>query len=239
MEGGVRAGVAAVVFDLDGTLVDSAPALRAIAARFLDELGAAPLTIEETRAFIGEGAPRFMERALAARGLGGDAGAFDARLARFREIYAEAPGEANAPYPGVGAALEALRAAGLPLGLCTNKPAAPTRNVLAALGWERLFGAVAAGDTLRVKKPDPAPLRHVAATLDVDAERVLFVGDSDVDAATAEACGARFAFHARGYGAGPPHAPPPSLVIEDFAELTLRRIDKIGAATKISAGASE
>ena len=208
----------AVVFDLDGTLVDSAPAIREIAARLLDELGAAPLTLDETRAFIGSGAAVFTRRALAARGLPDDEAAAAAAHARFEALYAAAPGEANRPFPGAEEALDAMAAAGLPLGLCTNKPLAPTRNVLDALGWADRFGAVIAGDSLPVRKPDPAALR--AALDGLGAGDALYVGDSETDEATARAAGLPFALHVHGYRRKPAEAFDAALVFDDFAALT-------------------
>ena len=197
-------GVRAVVFDLDGTLVDSAPAIMGVAGRFLAELGAKPLNLAETKRFVGRGVPRFLEQALAARGIGMEG--FDRHLARFHALYEAAPGEENVPYPGVGEMLEALAGAGVALGLCTNKPAAPTRNVLESLGWGGVFGAVVAGDTLPVKKPDPAPLTHAIAALGADPAAVLYVGDSETDAETAAAAGIPFALYSEGYRKSPVEA---------------------------------
>lgn len=209
----------AVVFDLDGTLVDSAPAIRGVANRFLAEHDAEPLSLDETRRFVGEGAEIFLRRTLDARGMRAEGERFAARLRRFREIYAEAPGEENHPFPGVEPALAALASAGAALGLCTNKPARPTGNVLRALGWERTFGVVVAGDTLATRKPDPAPLLHAVERLGAVAEETLYVGDSETDAAAAEAAQVAFALWPRGYRKGPAEAMRRDHWLEDFAEL--------------------
>jgi phosphoglycolate phosphatase len=214
---------ATVVFDLDGTLVDSAPAVQTVASRMLAELGAAPLDLAETRAFIGEGAARFVERALAARVLPGDADAHAAALARYLAIYAEPGAEGNAPYPGAEAALDALAAGGVRLGLCTNKPAVPTRNLLDALGWTARFAAVIAGDDLPQRKPDPTPLRETFAR--AGGRPLLYVGDSEIDEATALAAGAPFALHSAGYRKKPAEAFSAALVFADFADLVAHVLD--------------
>ena len=213
--------VKAVVFDLDGTLIDSAPAIAAIGDRMMRELGLAPLPAEEGRRYIGNGAPKFVERALAARGVAITPDGLAAHVARFETLYAAAPGEDNPPFPNAEAALRALRDQGLKLGLCTNKPEAPTRNVIAALGWAALFEVVVSGDTLPVKKPDPAPLRHAAAALGAEIAGVqsLYVGDSEVDADTAEAAGAPFLLHAEGYRRSPIETIRHDRSFADFAEL--------------------
>ncbi|MEL6234397.1 MAG: phosphoglycolate phosphatase [Pseudomonadota bacterium] len=220
----------AVVFDLDGTLVDSAPAIRDVAGQFLAELGADALTLDETHGFIGRGAAAFVDQALAARGLAPGA-AERARLqARFETLYAQAPGAANRPYPGVEAALQALGDAGIPLGLCTNKPEAPTRAVLAALGWSARFAALVAGDSLARRKPDPAPLLHALEQLAVPVEDALYVGDSETDAETARAAGCRFVLWPYGYRKALPEAMGALLVLERFEDLTEAVLPQRGLA---------
>ena len=208
----------AVIFDLDGTLIDSAEAIARIAGRFLAEHGRAPLSVDEARGFVGNGGDVFARRMLRARGLEADGAQGDAHVARFLALYAQAPGEENPPYPGARAMLEAL--ARLPLGLCTNKPHAPTLNILRALGWADRFACVVAGDTLPVKKPDPEPLLHAVRALGASADRTLFVGDSEVDTRTAQAAGLPYALHVRGYRRTPAEDLPALLRFDDFAALT-------------------
>ena len=105
--------------------------------------------------------------------------------------------ELTHPYPGAVAALEALRAKGHRLGICTNKPFKPTMVVLRHLGLERYFETVIGGDSLSVHKPDPAPLEKAFADLEAGAR--VFVGDSDVDAATAQAVDVTFFLFTEGY----------------------------------------
>lgn len=189
--------MARIVFDLDGTLIDSAPDIHSVACAVLAAEGAAPITLEETRRFIGNGAAVFVAKMRAARGIAESAQArlLDAFVARYETAV-----DLTRPYPGAVAALGALREAGHVLGLCTNKPIAPTRSVLAHLGLDRMFGVVLGGDCLPVRKPDPAPLRAAFAALPAGLE--VYVGDSEVDAETAERAGVPFVLFTEGYRKG-------------------------------------
>ena len=208
----------AVVFDLAGPLIDSAEAVKKIAARFLAEQDAPPLTIDEVRGFVGNGGDVFAQRMLRSRGLEAEGEAGRAHVARFFAFYADAPGSENPPYPGVDAMLAAIAA--VPVGLCTNKPHAPTMNVLDALGWTARFGTVVAGDTLAVKKPDPEPLFHAIRLMGTTPDRTLFVGDSEVDTQTAQAAGIDYALHTNGYRKTPAEDLPALLRFDDFEALT-------------------
>ena len=205
-----------VVFDLDGTLIESAQAIQGIGSRLLAERGQAPLSLAEAKSFVGSGAAKFVERAFAARGLEGDQALADG-VARFEALYAEADPSENPPMPGADDAMRALAEAGFPLGLCTNKPGAPTVSILDVLGWTPLLPVVIAGDTLPVKKPDPEPLLEARRRL--GCERILFVGDSEVDAETAERAGVPLLLYAHGYRKSPLEALPHKAAFSDFAEL--------------------
>ncbi|MEM8580954.1 MAG: phosphoglycolate phosphatase, partial [Pseudomonadota bacterium] len=191
----------AVVFDLDGTLVDSAPDMAAALNAALQEVGLAPFSLAEATSFVGSGALILVRRALAARGAT-HLEEEDLRQ-RFIDIYESKLDGETASYPGVEDMLACLAAAKLPLGLCTNKPEAPARGVCAALGLDRYFTVIVGGDTLPVLKPDPAPLLHCCAALGVAPEQTLYVGDSETDYATARAAGTPFAFVKGGYQSRP------------------------------------
>ncbi len=204
----------ALVFDLDGTLVDSAPDICAVANVVLAAEGVAPLSLPEARGFVGSGADMFVRRMRAARGLP-DAD-HDRLLASFLAGYEGAVAR-SALYPGAVDALALLAARGHPLGLCTNKPIGPARTVLAHFGLAARFGAVIGGDSLPVRKPDPAPLRAVLEAL--GARGGLYVGDSEVDAETAERAGVPFLLFTEGYRKAPVHALPHAAAFSHFDAL--------------------
>ncbi|MFN3938839.1 MAG: phosphoglycolate phosphatase [Gemmobacter sp.] len=186
----------AVVFDLDGTLIDSAPDIHAATNALLAEDGIAPLSFDTVRGFIGKGVPNLVARVLETLGEDPAGPRHAAFVRRFEARYETAVGLTVA-YPGVVAALERLTAAGLPLGICTNKPVGPTRAVLDHLRLTRFFGTIVGGDSLPVRKPDPAPLLRAFA--DLGARPLLYVGDSEVDEATARAADLPFALFTEGY----------------------------------------
>lgn len=185
-----------IIFDLDGTLIDSAPDIHAAGSAVLAAEGLGTVTPEQSRSFIGNGSGVYVQRLELAVAQTSD----PARLARMRASFAhhyEVAHSLTRIYPGVEAALETLRSAGWRLGLCTNKPLRPTRSVLAHFGWADLFDVVIGGDSLPVHKPDPAPLRAVIDGM--NAVQVVYVGDSEVDAATAQAARVPFALFTQGY----------------------------------------
>lgn len=193
----------AIVFDLDGTLVDSVPDIHAATAAFLTERGHDPLDLATITGFVGNGVPVLLERVLRAAGEAADPESLQAALPRFHEIYGAAPSALSTLYPGVPEALRALDEAGYALGVCTNKPEGPARQMLDDLGIAAFITALTGGDTLAARKPDPAPLRHTAGQLAVDLAAVVYVGDSEVDAATAAAAGVPFLLFTEGYRKSP------------------------------------
>lgn len=206
--------MARIVFDLDGTLIDSAPDIRGVANGILAEEGLAPLSLETTRDFIGNGAAVFVERMRAARGIGESE---QARLhATFVARY-DAAVDLTIPYPGVYDALTALKAGGHRLGICTNKPIRPCRAVLRHLGLDGYFDTVWGGDSLQTHKPDPAPLHAAFDALDLG--RKIYVGDSDVDAETAHRAGVPFLLFTEGYRKRPVAEMPHTAAFSDFAML--------------------
>ncbi|MCL4187229.1 MAG: phosphoglycolate phosphatase [Rhodobacteraceae bacterium] len=207
----------AAVFDLDGTLVDSAPDIRAVANAVLKAEGLAPpLTLAETRAFVGDGTAAFVARMLEARAGEARPARTGPALARFLALYDGAVGLTR-PYPGVAAALSRLATEGWALAVCTNKPERPARAVLEHFDLAGFFPVVVGGDSLPRRKPDPAPLAHAVAAL--GASTAVLVGDSEVDAATAAGAGMPFVLFTEGYRKSPVAAIGHAAAFGDFAAL--------------------
>ena len=185
-----------IVFDLDGTLIDSAPDIQFVAATVLRGLGKEELTLDETRGFVGEGSAVFVSRMMAARGIAATPHNHAQLHTQFLALY-ECSVDRAKFYPGVLEALAALKAAGHRLGLCTNKPELPTRAVLRHMGLEPMFDVVIAGGMLDSRKPEPAMLWHTIEEL--GGGKALFVGDSEIDAETARRAGVLFALYSGGY----------------------------------------
>ncbi|MCA0272455.1 MAG: phosphoglycolate phosphatase [Proteobacteria bacterium] len=205
-----------VIFDLDGTLIDSLPDIHAAVNRLLASEGQAPMARAEAQSYVGDGAPVLIRRVMAARGM---AMARHGELAaRMVADYTARSSEETTVYPHVAEVLAALKADGCRLGICTNKPESATRAVLAELGLGQFFEVIVAGDTLPERKPDPTtPLLHAARLLGPG--RAVFVGDSEVDARTAEAAALPFILFTEGYLRVPRHEISPVAEFSDYREL--------------------
>jgi phosphoglycolate phosphatase len=193
--GAAAGGVRAVVFDLDGTLVDSRPDLTHAVVALRAELGLAPVDERTVQSWIGEGARRLVEKAMADAARPIDLGG---ALDRFLAIYEPVSTRATFPYPGIVALLDGLQPS-LPLGILTNKPERMTRKIVEHFGWSDRFARIVAGDTLPFRKPDPRGLLEIAAGLGLPVRTLALVGDSAIDAATARSAGARFVFAEWGF----------------------------------------
>lgn len=186
----------AIIFDLDGTLIDSAPDIHAAANRLLAAEGRPPLGFRQVRGFIGNGAGVLVERLMAASGMPEDPVRHQDLLHRFLKDY-ETAVHLTKLYPYVDEALATLSESGWRIGLCTNKPMGPTRAILDHFDLLRRFSAIVGGDTLSQRKPDPAPLRAVLDQM--GATSGVFVGDSEVDAECARRAGLPMALYTEGY----------------------------------------
>jgi len=209
----------AVVFDLDGTLVDTLPDLHTAVARLLNEAGLAVPSPAEVRRMIGDGARKLVERSLTwSRGAPNEAELEDAHR-RFLALYNAAPCVESRLFANVEAALDRLAADATPLGVCTNKPQRPTELILGGLGIMPRFAAVVGGDAVERRKPHPDHLRCVLERMGAAPERTVMVGDSKNDLAAARGCGLACILVDYGYSAEPVADLGADRVISDFAEL--------------------
>ncbi len=210
-----------ISFDLDGTLVDSVPDLAVAVDASLAECGLPAAGEARVRDWVGNGSWKLVERALTfARQAPPD----EALLARaheaFLDHYGRDPGSRTRLYPGVREALDALRSDDRILTLVTNKPFAFIRPILAQFGLEAHFALCLGGDSLPQKKPDPAPLLHVAAHFGLPPSACLMVGDSRHDVAAGRAAGFRTLAVPYGYNHGEPvRDSRPDALVDSLAEL--------------------
>ena len=184
---------ARVVFDLDGTLIDSAPDICGIANAALVTVDARPISLAETRSFIGEGIHVFVQKMRAARGL---PDVLQDRLLEDIVARYDSAVTKTVLYPGVAETLDTLSRR-YRLGICTNKPYRPCVAVLRHLGIDRHFAAIWGGDNPLARKPDPAPL--LAALDELGPGVPLYVGDSEIDAETSRRAGIPFFLFTGGY----------------------------------------
>jgi phosphoglycolate phosphatase len=215
----------ALVFDLDGTLVDSIPDLIAVLDEILREAGAPALPREAVRAMVGDGTTALVARALAASGLPDTMLA--ERLSRFLALYEAAPVARSRVYPGVVETLAALRREGRRLAVCTNKPQHATLAVLRGFALDGFFAAVVGGDVLGVKKPDPAHLLGAVAALGAAPDQAAMIGDNEHDVAAANAAGIPIILVRYGYARVPLDALTADMRIDAFSALpdALRRLE--------------
>ncbi len=207
-----------IVFDLDGTLIDSAPDIHACVNVVLDHHGILPLTLDQVRGFIGGGVEVLWQKIIHALELE------DARkpdyIAAFMTCYQDAT-QLTRLFPNVAQMLETLADRRHPLGICTNKPLAVTRAVLAHFGIAQLFGCVIGGDSVPERKPHPAPLRAALHELGADPAnpKAFYIGDSEFDAACAAAVPVPFLLYTRGYRQTAVEDLPHRAAFDDFTLL--------------------
>ncbi|WP_127115229.1 phosphoglycolate phosphatase [Shimia sediminis] len=185
----------AVVFDLDGTLVDSVPDIHLAVNRMLADEGQEALDIATVTSFVGNGLPKLAERVMDHRGM--DLADHARITADLLTIYQTTPAKLAQPYPGMEEALKSLQGAGYAMGVCSNKPHGPAVHLLCEMGLDGYFTTVIGGDSLPTRKPAPEMLQATLAGLGGGA--ALYVGDSEVDAETAVNAGVGFALFTRGY----------------------------------------
>ena len=217
------ASPAAILFDLDGTLLDTAGDIALALSRAFADHGHQAPPPEAVRQMIGKGAPVLVERAVAAQGLNLDAAGQAALLDRFFHHYGRLQDLdecAAEPYPGAREALAALHAAGVPLAVVTNKYHRFALGLLQRLDLTRYLRVVVGGDTCERRKPDPMPLHHACAQLGVASAAAWMVGDSANDLEAARAAGMQVVLVPYGYTEGQdPRSWPCDHLVQSLAEL--------------------
>lgn len=184
-----------VLFDLDGTLLDTAPDMGGALNRLRAEHGLAPLPAAMLRPHVSNGAAALVR--LGFPGVAGDH--FESLRLRFLDLYSNHLCEDTTLFDGGAELLGLLEDVGLPWGIVTNKPGWLTDPLMAHLQLDRRAASIVSGDTLAVRKPDPAPLRHAAASIGVAAHECVYLGDAERDMVAARAAGMRAVFALHGY----------------------------------------
>ena len=171
----------ALLFDLDGTLIDSAPDICASVNKALESVGREPISLANIKSLVGSPAPILIEKVLEITGQPGSKEDIDFLLSGFLQVYRQNPSEHTVVFPGAREALERFEKAGIQLGICTNKPEATCFPVLDALDLRRYFATVVCGDTLEYCKPDPRHVFHALDEMGADHNDAAFIGDSEAD----------------------------------------------------------
>jgi len=226
MEAVERFQVRAVLFDLDGTLLDTIGDLVEAANRMLAELGRPLRSAVQIHSFVGKGVAMLVRRCLTE-----DTYATELEIERgievFRRHYAQINGDTTRIYPGIEDALQAMRALGLKLAVVTNKAEEFTLPLLQRVGFASRFDAVVSGDSVATKKPDPAMLHHACGLLGVGAAQALMIGDSANDALAARAAGMPVLLVDYGYSEG---MPVDTIECDGLLSSALEALDRIAVA---------
>lgn len=218
-----------VVFDLDGTLVDTAPDLVASLNHAVVQAGLEPVTYHDLTHLVGHGAKAMIERTFALRGKTLSQTDLDWQMKEFVDYYhGSMPGD-SIPYPGVLAAMDRLRHAGYRLAVCTNKLEMLARSLLDGLGLTARFAAITGGDTFHVRKPDAEHLLSTIRLAGGVAERSVMIGDSLNDILVARNAAVRSIGVPFGYSDVPVESLEPDLIIRHFDELTPDMIEQLVA----------
>ena len=208
-----------VVFDLDGTLVDTAPDLISALNFVLDREGLAPVPLAKARNMIGAGARKLIERGLEAEGRNMTVKEIDRMTVDFIDYYAEHIADASRPFDGLESALDDLTASGCRLAVCTNKLEWLSKRLLDQLGLSPRFAAICGADTFGVAKPDPAILQQTVARAGGQLSQAIMVGDAGPDVGVARRAGIPVIGVAFGYTEVPMAELKPDRLIDRMSQL--------------------
>lgn len=221
-----------VVFDLDGTLIDTGPDLTAATNHVLALAGRPSVTVAEVRDMVGLGARKLIERGLAHTG-GGTLEQAESLLQPFLDYYADNICVGSQPFPGVEQTLTRLQDAGILLGICTNKPEGLSHALIEALGWQRFFPVNVGGDSLPYRKPDGRHILKVVERLGGNPLEAVMVGDSAVDVGAARDAGLPVVAVSFGFSSVPAAELGADALIDHFDQL----IDALAAVQQGRAAA--
>jgi phosphoglycolate phosphatase len=218
----------AIVWDLDGTLVDSAPDLTSALNTILDKRGFAGHSLATVRTMIGNGVPKLVERGFNAIGVRLEPTQLDELVTMFVKEYRACATDRTRPYPNVVETLVNVRELDIPMGVCTNKPEALSRQILDGLGLSGYFQSVIGGDTTSKRKPDPLPLLTCIQELDSKPGTSLMIGDSIHDVHAAHAAGVFVGVVPWGYRSTPVEDMGADFIIKDLTSLPSLLIPTVG-----------
>lgn len=208
----------ALIFDLDGTLVDTAPDLHAATNHVLGLIDRPPISMADLRAFVGHGAMNLIERGVAATGVAVDGDTLKRLHKQFLDYYGDNISDHSVVFEGLLSVLDKAQTHGLKMGVCTNKVERLSHKLLTELDMMQRFGSLVGGDTLAVMKPDPAPLREAATRLGVNPKNIMMVGDSETDIRTAQNAGVPVLAVSFGYTSQHVSAYAPTHIIDHYDE---------------------
>lgn len=216
----------AVIWDLDGTLVDSAPDLAAALNELLAEHRHSGHPVDRVKNMIGGGVKRLVMRGFEQAGAPLEDADVPARTDRFMEIYGARVTKESVPFPGIPEVLNTLSEHGAVHGVCTNKPLSLTRQILTDFGLSAHFKTVVGGDSTSAKKPDPEPLRVCLEQMGVGPENAVMVGDSAADLKVARALSMPVVLVSFGYSSEPVAELGPDAIVDHLKQLpeTLERL---------------
>jgi phosphoglycolate phosphatase len=208
-----------LVFDLDGTLVDTAPDLMHATNHVLATLKRRPITMDEVRSFVGHGAKALIKRGCEATGDPVDPRAIETLYQEFIIYYASNIAVSSRPFPGLVNFLNHCAAEGVRLAVCTNKLESLSIRLLDALGLSHHFGAVVGPDTIGIAKPDPGPFHEAVKRLGVANPRAIMIGDSETDILTARAAGVPVVAVPFGYTPKPVQEYRPDILVTHYDDM--------------------
>ena len=209
----------ALIFDLDGTLVDTAPDLMRATNHVLATLGRSPITMDQVRSFVGQGARALIARGCEATGDPVQPRAVETLYQEFVIYYAANIAAESVPFPGLTSFLDRCRAEGLLLGVCTNKLESLSVRLLDALGLMKYFGAIVGPDTIGIAKPDPRPYFETLRRLGAPNAPSILIGDSETDILTARAAGVPVIAVPFGYTPRPVSEYGPDILVTHYDEM--------------------